>query len=339
MLKTLQSSALRLFILISAFSSSVQAGGIDCKKAATPMDKLICGSSEVLKVDEAMGTLFQEKLDGQILEKRSELIEKQKAWLKTRDACLPKGAPSPAAASVVDCVIKAYQARMTELGMLVADSRASHCYAPWFEGAPFQVGTLAPQAGEVFLLECPKPEDKSCRSNIGIKPTDSLIVSRKYKDWGCAAVLRNVKGRDGVRGYLTNWVPLEKLTLQKPKLDPPVSAWVGEWLDGYYNTMVLKPDPGGLSFEGMAQYRNPFQVGTGEDKDGDGKEDMRDEVSIHVGEMYGTARPKGNRLQVGQGPDDCQINLTLVGEFLIALDNNLCGGANVSFNGIYVRTK
>ncbi|MEA9554629.1 hypothetical protein VC273_01405 [Xanthomonas nasturtii] len=48
-----------------------------------------------------------------------------------------------------------------------------------------------------------------------------------------------------------------------------------------------------------------------------------------------TARstPNGNRLEVSE--DDCTVRLQLLGELLIVANNLQCGGANVSFSGVY----
>jgi len=41
----------------------------------------------------------------------------------------------------------------------------------------------------------------------------------------------------------------------------------------------------------------------------------------------------------GAGSDACMVDLTLVGRYLVVTDNNMCGGVNVRFWGIWVRSK
>jgi len=56
----------------------------------------------------------------------------------------------------------------------------------------------------------------------------------------------------------------------------------------------------------------------------------------HVGDMSGAAAPQGNTVVFGSlEPTDCRVTLTLLPPFLLAVDNMNCGGANVTFNGVY----
>jgi hypothetical protein len=57
---------------------------------------------------------------------------------------------------------------------------------------------------------------------------------------------------------------------------------------------------------------------------------------IQTGHIYVRARPFRNRVQLtDQG---CKIDLTLMGNYLLASDNNLCGGINVRFRGLWKRS-
>jgi hypothetical protein len=71
---------------------------------------------------------------------------------------------------------------------------------------------------------------------------------------------------------------------------------------------------------------------------------------VHVGELSGRGRPRGQMLALGwdpdragfprskdQAPDSCAAKLDLYGRYLVVEDNRGCGGSNVSFTGIYVR--
>lgn len=59
--------------------------------------------------------------------------------------------------------------------------------------------------------------------------------------------------------------------------------------------------------------------------------------SRHTGELDQEAKPSAERMSFGDGPDelDCQVTMQLVGTWLVVGDNLYCGGANVSFSGIY----
>lgn len=69
---------------------------------------------------------------------------------------------------------------------------------------------------------------------------------------------------------------------------------------------------------------------------------------VHVGELDGTAAPHDGTLAFTVGTDrtlpyeeggetDCRITLTRRGPYLVAKDNMNCGGANVTFTGLYRR--
>lgn len=61
--------------------------------------------------------------------------------------------------------------------------------------------------------------------------------------------------------------------------------------------------------------------------------------SVHNGHLEGSNEPGGAVLSIAdvdtQG--DCTATLRLMGRYLVVVDNGACGGANVSFNGIYLR--
>lgn len=57
----------------------------------------------------------------------------------------------------------------------------------------------------------------------------------------------------------------------------------------------------------------------------------------HTGGFDYDAKPSADKMSFGDGTDeiDCQVTLQLVGKLLVVGDNLHCGGANVSFSGIY----
>jgi hypothetical protein len=59
--------------------------------------------------------------------------------------------------------------------------------------------------------------------------------------------------------------------------------------------------------------------------------------SVHTGEVSAVAVPQGNKLHVQD--DACQIDLALLGRFLLADDNNMCGRLNLRFWSIWKRAQ
>jgi hypothetical protein len=69
-----------------------------------------------------------------------------------------------------------------------------------------------------------------------------------------------------------------------------------------------------------------------------------------VGGFEGSAQPVGARLAYGEKYDgakppeemnstECLVRLWLIGDYLMAEDNRNCGGMNVSFIGVYRRSR
>jgi hypothetical protein len=62
--------------------------------------------------------------------------------------------------------------------------------------------------------------------------------------------------------------------------------------------------------------------------------------NVHIGELDHSAKPSLNKLKLGETDDDefaCKVAMQLVGKFLIVSDNLNCGGANVTFSGVYLK--
>ena len=62
---------------------------------------------------------------------------------------------------------------------------------------------------------------------------------------------------------------------------------------------------------------------------------------VHTGKMTGELAWQGRRARfmAGSGADDCAAELTQVGRYLVVADNGHCGGANVRFDGVYLRER
>jgi hypothetical protein len=57
--------------------------------------------------------------------------------------------------------------------------------------------------------------------------------------------------------------------------------------------------------------------------------------SPHTGEVDGVSRPTGP--SVAFVDDDCRVRLRLIGPYLVAGDNDKCGGQGVGFGGAFRR--
>jgi hypothetical protein len=161
---------------------------------------------------------------------------------------------------------------------------------------------------------CPGASAK-CRQKAYLVAGNEVLTSRAFGDWVCAWY-QPARGSETV-----GWLPADRLAVAGPPARPTLAAWLGAW--GFYeNSLRLSRGrgAGALRVEGGASWvgANPGNV--------------------HVGEVSGEAAPAGNVLTVG-AEDDCRLTLRLVGAYLVAADNRQCGGLNVTFDGVYRRTK
>jgi hypothetical protein len=158
---------------------------------------------------------------------------------------------------------------------------------------------------------------KNCRGKAYIVGGDELIVSRSLGDYSCAWYSPK-KGYDTV-----GWIETSKLIASEFSRRPALASWLGEWkyADNSINFTENRL-AGYLNVTGDAMWK-----GLGD--------------NVHVGELDGRFEPKGSLLEYSDGDSeyDCKVTMRMIGKFLIVADNMRCGGANVSFSGVYLRVK
>jgi len=160
------------------------------------------------------------------------------------------------------------------------------------------------------------PNGKNCRRKSYVIPGDRLIVSRKYGNKVCSWY-QPKKGDETV-----GWILASKLDIYSPNKKPLFNKWLGNWESHGDNLNIARGKKAGtLRING-----NAFWRGLGD--------------NIHIGEVDDKGVPKGNKLDFG-GTDkyDCRLKMQLIDDLLVVSDNMNCGGANVTFSGVYSRTE
>lgn len=95
-----------------ALTATAQAASFNCAKATSKIEKLICGNSELSKLDERLGTVYLQVIN-QNLDK-NDVIQGQRHWLKTvRNDCEDIG-----------CLTTAYKDRISVLAALISSKEA-----------------------------------------------------------------------------------------------------------------------------------------------------------------------------------------------------------------------
>ena len=162
----------------------------------------------------------------------------------------------------------------------------------------------------------PCPDDSAaCRGRVYVVPGDVVLTSITRESFVCAYY-------PGKGGGSAGFVRQDEVQPQATPV-PALSAWVGTWMDGD-DTIVLHAKGNQLVASGEAYWpsANPSL--------------KQSPGGPHTGEMSGQAVPKdGTVVFAGDDPDDCRVKLTLLPPYLLAADNLNCGGANVSFIGVY----
>lgn len=152
------------------------------------------------------------------------------------------------------------------------------------------------------------PADESCRTKAYVIPNDQVVVSRTFGKFACSW-FQPRKGPETV-----GWIETDRLAWEEIKRPPAEREWLGEWR-AYDNVIRISKAKakGELSIEGEASWRH------------------------NTGSLDHDARPSADRMSFGDGPDelDCRVTMQLVGTWLVVGDNLHCGGANVSFSGVY----
>jgi hypothetical protein len=149
-----------------------------------------------------------------------------------------------------------------------------------------------------------------------LAPGDPVVVYQAEGDWTCGYLSQ-------AKGAGPGWVRSNDIRPVHFDAAPPLDAWLGTWANGDDRIRIQTSKAAGkLGLQGEAVWH-------GRTKD-----------AVHTGEFAGEAAPVGNHLHfVESGSDSCTVDLTLIGKYLVANDNNLCGGENVRFWGVWKRER
>jgi hypothetical protein len=144
-------------------------------------------------------------------------------------------------------------------------------------------------------------------------PGDPVVVYGAEGDWTCGYLSQR-------KGAGPGWVKSKEIRLLPFEAAPSPDAWFGNWANGQDRIRIRASTvPGKLHLEGDATWHGNGGV-------------------IHTGNFAGETAPDGNHLHfVEADADSCTVDLTLIGKYIVANDNDRCGGANVRFWGVWKR--
>lgn len=171
---------------------------------------------------------------------------------------------------------------------------------------------------------CPAAESK-CRDKAFLVPGDLVVAGATEAGFTCVVY---VGGKGAERA---GWPATVRLLRDDPA-PGRTEDWSGPWIS-IEAEITIKP--GRFSVHGDATYGalDPNRVKRG---------------AVNVGAFDGDVAPTGSLLafDVGTGATlpfdkgddtDCKVSMRRLTPFLLVDDNDMCGGANVSFRGTYRR--
>jgi hypothetical protein len=150
-----------------------------------------------------------------------------------------------------------------------------------------------------------------------------VLVTQTTAGWVCAWGLIGQSDQWGFQG----WVPAKAIKFLDVTRHPSLRDWIGTWkLDGIDQLKIRESSAGTLRVTGEARWYGPVVNG---------------ERDIHYGSLDGHATPVGSRLYIGRtlSKGECKATLLLIDGYLVATDNNQCGGVNVRFNGVFTKER
>lgn len=175
-----------------------------------------------------------------------------------------------------------------------------------------RVAEVATATAVTTWMGCDSP--KGCIPER-VDPGSPILIYSTEGSWTCGYYSDH-------RGAGPTWFRSLQLRPIRYELNPAINAWKGNWSAGGEDKITIALAKGGkaLHLQGNATWHGPNGVD-------------------HFGDIEGDATPIGNRVHFEEGgPNSCTIDLTLLGNIILASDNNRCGGMNVRFEGFWKRS-
>jgi hypothetical protein len=163
---------------------------------------------------------------------------------------------------------------------------------------------------------CPSPSD-GCRKESYLVTGDLVLVGKTRGDFTCVAYQSPQSKK---QTWTTGWLPSAALTPVAPSPSPTQSDWIGAWRQPGGHIEISEGDGGKLNVEGGMTVPTP----AGDFQNGDFKARVAAQSALSFTDegVYG---------------DGCHIRMQRIDSWLLVEDNGGCGGAGVTFTGLYRR--
>lgn len=167
-----------IFLGWLVLSCAAYAASFDCAKASTKIEKIICGTPAISKLDDELGKVYQDDISKANEEQKQRLVAEQKHWLKyTRNVCTKE-----------PCFKHAYWSRLAELETFFepksplykkeSDKAEAEAIRQVLASAPLYYSAGTDRASNEF---CNQMFDDLKQMN-GIRFVDPIVQTQSYED-------------------------------------------------------------------------------------------------------------------------------------------------------------
>ncbi len=162
-------------LLTLALAAPAWSAGIDCRRATTPQEHLICNDPALRSADAEMGRLFALVRDATRDPTRRRLVAGQRAWLQQRDrGCDRAGCLGTAIAARLDA-LRAVAARVSDANPVLEDLDAAWLTGRWRVGAVtpagLRPGMTLPEPGSEPVFSAGRLCEGSACADFGLEPS------------------------------------------------------------------------------------------------------------------------------------------------------------------------
>jgi hypothetical protein len=160
---------------------------------------------------------------------------------------------------------------------------------------------------------CPNSTE-ACRRKSYLVTSDLVLMGKSLGPFTCSSYQSSLAKK---QIWEFGWLPTETLTPVKPASQTVVSDWLGRWSHPGGHVEVKQGEKGKLHIDAF------MVVPT-----------FRD---FHNGSFNANVVPHNDRIDITDDGDGCRVRIQRIQSWLMVQDNDGCGGAGVTFTGLYRR--
>jgi hypothetical protein len=180
----------------------------------------------------------------------------------------------------------------------------------------------SPYDDDFTAASCPA-DTEACRKTSYLVPGDLVLIGKAHGAFTCV-VYQSPLAKKQI--WTTGWLPTSALQTVAPNPHPKMSDWIGTWYHPGGSIEIKKAAGSKLHVEGG------MTVPTARD--------------FHNGQFEARVTPQNDTIafvddgtipfeKMNEG--ECRMRMQRIGPWLMVEDNDGCGGAGVTFTGLYRR--